>query len=161
MTKIWKLRLVLGWIVIMAMLLFKSGTADAFDIFEVHEVTVIYRSYQPGSVNPLITQNPLEPDRVLDKGLDLEINTNVLNYLYWDSTVHSLTDKSATNGSGQFRKVGLEYRVGVDLQRLWDVIPLSIGWWHYSEHLLDTQWGLGHFPIQDAVEFRLKLYQKR
>lgn len=156
----WKLKVVLGWIVLMALLLFKTGIADAFDVFQVREVTVVYRIYQPGSVNPLVTQNPLLPGREIDKGLDLEINTDLLKYLYWDNTVHSLTDRSALDGSGQFRKVGLEWRLGVDLGRVWKALPLSVGWWHYSEHLLETQWGLGHFPVSEAVEIRIRLYKR-
>ena len=158
--KDWAFRLALTWIALMAILLYKAGTVEAFDVLELREVTVIYRSYTAGSVDPLLTQNSYEPGRIVDKGLDLEVNSDVLGFFYWDNTVHSMTDRSAVDGPGQFRMVGLEWRLGLDVERLCGALPLSIGWWHYSRHLLDTRWGLGHFPTADALEIKLKLFQR-
>lgn len=151
---------VLVWIVLMGLLLFLRGEADAFDVFQLREVTVIYRSYESGGVDPLITQNPYQPDKSLGQGLDLVVNVDLLKFLYWDNTVHSMTDRNATNAPGQFRMVGLEWGLGIDLKRVWRALPLSIGRYHYSRHLLDTEYGLGHFPLLDAWEIRLKLYER-
>ncbi len=144
----------------MSVLLYKSTVAEAWEIFQLTEITVVYRSFD-GGVDPLLTQNPLQPDRSLDKSLDLVVNTDVFEMFYWNNTVHSMTDKSTTNGSGQFRMVGLEWALGIDFQRIWEGIPISFGRYHYSRHLLDTEWGLGHFPYEDSWELKLRLFQRR
>lgn len=144
----------------MAILLYRSTVAEAFDVFQVEEVTVIYRKFVSGSEEPLITQNPAIPEREMNEEVNLTVNSSVLKYFYWDNTVHSMTDKSSTDGSGSFRRVGWEWGLGVDLQRIWGPLPVSIGRYHYSQHILDGQWGLGHTPLENAWELRLRLYKR-
>lgn len=155
-----KLAFVLGWVTLMAVLIYNMGEANAFEILQVDEVTVVYRKFVDGSSEPLITQNPTQPGRAMNEEVDLTVNSSILKYLYWNSTIHSMTDKSAVDGSGQFRMVGLEWGLGIDLQRVWRAIPVSIGRYHYSQHILDGEWGLGHTPLENAWELRLKLYKR-
>lgn len=143
----------------MAVLLYRAPKAEADTIFRVKEVNVTYRSFFPGGTDPLITQNPALPDRALGKELNLTVNTDFLKYLYWNNTVHSMTDIEASTGAaGQFRMVGLETSLGIDLMRLWKVLPVSVGYYHFSRHILDSPGGLGHFPVLDAAELKLQLY---
>lgn len=162
MNKTWLIRLAVGWIALMAVLLYRSPKAEAKGPFELQEVYVTYRSFLPGGTEPMITQNPALPDRALGNELDLTVNINLFKYLYWNNTVHSLTDRQAgaPTDPGQFRMVGLEMGLGIDLMRLWEVLPVSVGYAHYSRHVLDAPYGLGHSPVEDSIEIKLHIYTK-
>lgn len=142
------------------MLLYYSDDTVAFDLFQVREMNVIYRKFDSGGTDPLITQNPNVPNRALNEEIDLQVNTDLLKYFYWDNTIHSMTDQTLQGGQGQFRMIGLEWGLGVDLSRVWKALPVSIGHYHYSQHILDGTWGYGHFPVVDALEIKLQLYKR-
>lgn len=156
-----KLRLCFWSIVAVAfaVLLFFEPYSDADnEIFELRQVEVTYRSFFGGGYDPLITQNPYQPNRALGKELNLQVNTDLGYLLYWNNTIHSMTDHEVGTNSGQFRMVGLEIQLGVDIRKIVPEVPVSIGYYHYSRHLLDTEWGLGHWPVEDGIELKLRLY---
>ncbi len=147
------------WLLLFSCLLY-SGEAESADWMQLREATVTYRSFLPGGTDPLITQNPYLPNRAMDKELNLDVNLDLVNYLYWNNTVHSMTDSQyAPASGGQFRMVGLEMGFGVDMRRIYSELPISIGYHHFSRHLLDTA-SPYHFPCQDAIELKIYLYAR-
>lgn len=137
---------------LLTLLMSLSAQADDFRFVELQKVDIQYRHYFPGGRHYLITDNGL-PDRHLDKGVSIEANTNILRYFYWNNLVHSLTDKTS-EGRGQFRAVGWLFTLGVR------ALPfLSVEYFHHSQHILDTSQERG-FPVEDAVNFNIHLYDK-
>ncbi len=129
--------------------------ASEFKLIDLDEVKISYTSFFPGGRDPLISYNGL-PDRSPDKQLDLHIDSTIANYLYWNSTVHSLTDQYASTGkSDQFRVIGLHMTVGLRLTNFLDVY-----YDHFSQHMLDTNYVYGGFPVTDGIGFNLYLYRK-
>lgn len=123
---------------------------------EVNEVSLTYRSFFSGAVDPLITENAYLPGHSLDKELNLQLNSSLLTYLFWNNTIHSMTDASPS-ATGQFRMVGWEFNFGFDISKVNRSLPLSISYYHYSRHVLDTESSLGHFPVADGIEVKLWL----
>lgn len=142
-----------------AILLYRQP-AEAAELFQIEQVKVTYRSYFPGGTDPLITQNGYLPDRALSKSLDLSVDTTLGKYFYWNWNVHSMTDTLVHGQGGQFRMVGLEMRLGIDFSKIWSFIPVTAGYYHDSDHILDSPHSLGHFPVKDAVEFNFILYRR-
>lgn len=145
---------------LLSIILAWAGRADAA-MFDLREVSVEGKHFFPGGHYPLITDNGID-NRTLGEELNLTVKIDVLKYLFWDNTVHSMTDKvlnpDGSTAGGQFRLVGLEFGLGVDFSRMWDWLPVRVGYWHYSQHELDgvSQW---HFPVQDAIAVKLIIYQ--
>lgn len=65
-----------------------------------------------------------------------------------------MTDEMLTGG-GQFRLVGLQTRLGIRLSSYVD-----FGFYHFSQHLLDYQYPMGGYPVQDAFEFKIYLMKR-
>lgn len=150
--------LIVFWIlcaVSIAVQLALSPAEAAVRPFQLREVSLSFRNYFPGGVNPLITYNGL-PDRHLDKDVDVNLSIDLFRYFYWNNLIHSTTDKDS-NGSGQFRLIGWQFSLGVDFGRMWDWLPVMFGYAHHSQHLLDYA-SPYHFPVQDALEIRIFLY---
>lgn len=156
----WKLGLLWLVLVVLGLILYNSPIAEAGQVFDIKEVSVTYRSFFPGGTDPMITDNPYQPNKALDKELDLAVNMEVFQYFYWNNTIHSMTDKGLDGSPGQFRMVGLETGLGIDFRSIWALIPASMGYYHYSRHELDTSAPV-HFPVLDAIELKLYLYQGR
>ena len=130
--------------------------ADEYNIVNVDELKINYKSFFPGGSNPLITENGLL-NRTLDKELSLTVNTFIFNVFYWNNRIHSLTDKeNVPNGIGQFRLVGLESQLGVNLTP-W----VSLEYYHHSQHLLDYMYPYGHFPVEDAFSLNIFLIRSK
>jgi hypothetical protein len=61
----------------------------------------------------------------------------------------------------QFRNIGWEFEVGVRPFK-W----IEVSYYHYSKHMMDAQYVSnpgtkdGRFPVLDAVQVKLWLYQK-
>lgn len=129
--------------------------ADDFGFLDLRELSVDAKSYYPGGHYPLITDNKIPGGRSLDKELNLSIKTDMLKYFYWDSTVHSMTDKTLDGYHGQFRLIGLEFGVGLRISS-----SVEFGYYHYSEHLMDASlpW---HFPVRDALQLKVFLYRTK
>ncbi len=123
---------------------------------ELKEVSITYRKYVMSSTDPLVTGYGTR-GRTLGDGLDLTVNSDLFTYLFWNNTVHAKTDTYPDGVGGQFRLVGWEFSVGLDLARIWSDAPLTVGYYHYSRHALDARapWD---FPREDALEVKLKLY---
>jgi hypothetical protein len=150
---------VVGAILLFATLLANYGTAEASDIwdsspFSLSDVSLGYRNYFPKGRDPLLSQNGL-PDRNPGSELSIRLGLDLFRYMYWDSIVHGGTDVDVLNGGGQFRSVGLETRVGV--RPLW---WLEVGYYHHSQHLLDTSSSLG-FPVLDGWEVRAIVFKRK
>lgn len=146
------------WILVFATLIYMGNPVRA-DWLEIDSATVTYRSFLPGGSDPLITQNPYQANKAMGKELNLDLNMDLFKYLYWNNTIHSMTDQPVNASDGQFRMIGLEFGLGVDLRRVSRQLPFSFGYYHYSRHLLDTA-SPTHFPVLDAIEFKIYLYSK-
>ncbi len=120
---------------------------------ELDQAYINYRQYTPGGTSYLVTNNGL-PDRSLDKGVSLHLDTTFLSYAYWNNTVHAETDK-ALDGGGQFRTVGWQFQFGV---RLTDYLDVEYA--HHSQHILDHQGPLP-FPREDSFGINLYLYRPK
>lgn len=159
------LRFVLGYLLgvtIGLIWLNRSDASEGWEIVNLTEVNVNYISFFPGSFDPLITENASMPNRQLGKQLDLNVNMDFMKYGYWDNKVHSLTDDriNPNDSAGQFRLVGLNSRLGLRVSQ-----HLEIGYFHYSQHLLDTGYQAGngvsnHWPVEDGLEIKLWLFRR-
>lgn len=128
------------------------GHCDERDGLELQEVSLHYKRFWDGGRDPLVTQNGLD-GRAMDKELNLDINVDILRYFYWNNTVHSMTDRTIDGGNGQFRVIGWNYKLGAR------IFPsFHIQYEHFSQHLLDTTYAHGGFPVQDSVGFVLYIY---
>ncbi len=128
---------------------FNEAKADD-GIFKLDEVSLTYRDYFDHGSDPLITQNGI-PNRTLGKELSFSLNVNIGDIFYWENRVHGATDEEIGTGKGQFRVVGLEERFGLKISN-----NLEFGLYHHSQHLLDSEYQYGHWPVSDALE--LKIY---
>lgn len=148
--------IVIAFATLLVILTFNMAIAHGDDyVFNLERVFIDYRYFGSGGVDPLTTQNGL-PGRELGSGLDLNFQTSIFQYLYWDNTVHSTTDRYIDSGKeGQFRTVGWKFRLGV---RLHD--NLDIGYYHHSEHVLDYA-RKDPFPRRDGLELRFYLYNRK
>jgi hypothetical protein len=129
--------------------------AAAADVMELRSARVDYIHFFDGGHDPLITQNGQE-NRALGIQLDLHVDVDVLRYFFWNSTVHSVTDKRIYTGdaAGQFREVNLQMQFGL---RVFPV--LDVYYWHSSAHMLDNIYTGGHWPVQDGIGATLTIYQ--
>lgn len=140
--------LIFGLTVIIFALLPNNALGDGFKLIELREAYIDYRNYaalNPNGRDMLIYPEPPK------EGINLTLNTNIFKVFYWDSTIESSTTQ------GQYRSVGLETRLGVNLTE-----HLRFGFYHHSQHVLDR----GHsymdkFPVSDAVEIRFYLFRPK
>lgn len=151
---------IIGLLIVILLLSEVHCYADDWHVLDLDEVSVGVMHYLPGGSDPLITQNNNELNKALGEELEVNINTTLFHYLYWNSRVHSTTDTNisyngSTNG-GQFRLVGLEFRVGLNLTEY-----VQFGYYHHSQHLLDTNYSQGNFPLKDALELRFYIYKSK
>ena len=131
---------------------------ESFQVVELREVSVDIIHALPGGTDPLITQNQNLTPRGIGNHLELLMDTSLFRYFYWDSRIHSTTDividQDGTTSAGQFREVGLEMRLGVQLFE-----GARLGYYHHSVHLLDTDYSGGHFPVEDGLEFKFTIFR--
>lgn len=139
---------------LMALLMLASLPVQASEwkLIELKEVRADYAKFLFGGRDPLITSNGI-PNKTLGERLNLTVNNDICKYLFWNNTVHSMTDKDIPTGAGQFRMVGLESRVGVNISKYFDV-----SYYHFSKHVLDSTYAHERFPVQDAIELRVFFY---
>lgn len=120
------------------------------------EVSLDVKEFKAGGIDPLINYNGI-PNREPDKQLDLTVNLRIMDYLYMQNTVHSMTDRALDGGAGQFRVVGWHYQLGIHLSQYADVYVE-----HFSQHLLDTQYeDAQHFPAVDSVGVKIFIYREQ
>lgn len=137
-------------------LLSSVSFAEDHHVIELQKLELNAVKYFPGGVDPLLTQNPNLPSRTLGYKFEIHIDTTLLSYLYWNSRVFSSTDQvinpdESTSG-GQFRDVGLEFHLGVNITE-----NLRFGYRHLSQHVLDANYG-NAFPREDGLEINLILF---
>jgi len=121
--------------------------AHAKDFGELKGLYVDYKNFSylnPNQRNPVIYPTP--PSTGLDFGEEMDL---FWGYGYVNANVESLTD------AGQFREVGLEYRIGA---RPWK--NLEIGLWHLSQHNLDRAPPAGYYSFQTAIEIKVWLFKR-
>lgn len=126
----------------------------AGDIIELKELSLDMKHYSLGSKIPMVTDTGI-PDRSPGLGVNLNIRMDVLSYIYWDNTVHTISDRSTyvLGDLGSHRQIGLEYRIGVRISK-----ELSIGYFHYSQHNFDIVPATVR-PHEDALEIRLTVFK--
>lgn len=152
----------IGIITLLAVQLALSPDVDADDFISVKTVSIDAKSFFPGSHNPLITDNGL-PNKAMGQELNLNVDTDLATIFFWNNTIHSDTDDvinvDGSHSNGQFRLVGLETSLGIDFRQISSDIPVTFGYYHYSQHELDgvSPW---HYPVEDAVQVKIFLYQR-
>lgn len=130
------------------------AVATSGRIFNLNEVSLVYRSYSDSSRLPLVTQNGL-PDRSISSGINLNVNIDFASYFYWDNTIHTYSDAIASGNPGQHRTVSWEYSLGVRITK-----ELSVGYYHHSQHILDHAYSKD-LPLEDAVEIKFTIFKQR
>lgn len=147
---IYSIGITLVSVVLAFLLLTKATRAD--DFIEVDKLSVNYRLFRREGIEPMITYDGL--NRQLDKGLNLNLDTTIMGYVYWNSSVLTMTDYDPVAKYGQFRTIGLQMQLGLRITE-W----LDVGYFHLSRHLMDTPQVNGQsFQQTDALELTLKLY---
>ena len=122
--------------------------AGEFKLMEFQELSIDYKNF--ALLNKNNYDSLLYPEAAKES-LNVNIKTNFLNYAYWDSTIESMTTDK------QYRSIGLETRVGLRLHS-----TIDLGLYHHSEHLIDRAHSfMSHFPVLDAIEFKLYLFRKQ
>lgn len=146
--------------VFFALLLYREPAYGAdLKLVDLTEASIEYRSYFPGGVDPIVTQNRAIGPRDLDKYLGAQINYDVLKYAYMENLVHSKTDKEVSGG-GQFRIIGWQFEFGLDWQRLFAWLPLRTAYYHHSQHTADSTNSYDHFPVEDAFALKIMIFRK-
>jgi len=127
-----------------SLLLPSSTLADNWHVIDLHEVRLDYRRFHESGRDPLFV------DSTPKEGLDLGISTNILRYFGWDSIVHSKTN------AAQYKYVSLETRLYLRVTE-----SLEVGYYHHSQHLLDSAYPHQRFPVADALQINLYIYRAK
>jgi hypothetical protein len=126
---------------------FDSTCSKADDFIQLDELSIDYRDY--ALVNDKARNLLIYPESPKE-GINLNINTTFVSYVYWNSTIESLTTSS------QYRGIGLQSSLGIRLNNYIDV-----GMWHHSQHVLDRVSGdMPNFAEEDAIQLKVYLYRK-
>ena len=138
-------------IVIAAGLLFLviSAHADSFlddGAVDLQEVKVGFIKMLDGTDDEIRSLNI--PGDALTSRLNLNVNTNLMVYGFWNNEIHSATDNS------QFREVGYKTNLGI---RLTDYLDVSF--YHHSQHVLDSVSSFG-YETEDGVQIDIYLFSK-
>lgn len=112
------------------------------DVLELQEVDVTYKNYIYAR-DPLFFQGPPKDH------LSLNVNTDVLKYMYWNTYVHGTSDDA------QYRRVGLNMTLGARITSMFNV-----QYEHHSQHLLDSTYPHMKFPVEDSIGVKIKLFSK-
>lgn len=117
-------------------------SASAIDL---KELSIDYKNFawvNDKARNPLIyPEHPKE-------GINLNINTDIIDTVYWNSTVEAITTDA------QYRSIGLETRLGIRISP-----TLEVGYYHHSQHLIDRpHYYMDKFPSEDAIEIKIYIF---
>ena len=121
--------------------------AHAKDFGDLKELYVDYKNFgylNNNQRNSVIYPTPPATGINFGESMDL-----FWGWGYLDAEVQSLTD------AGQFREIGLEYRLGAHLGKYVD-----LGLYHISQHTIDEAPPAGYYPFQTAIELKVWLYKK-
>lgn len=145
------LRRILAFVAAYLMLLcasalyFSEAQAGGNYFIQPDEVSIVTKHFYPYSRHPAFYRSQM------NDALELNLNTNILHYFYWDNYVHAETDYS------QFRHIGYNFRFGV---RVFDWLELY--WHHHSQHAMDDTYPAPmRFPAEDAYAFKIKVWEQR
>lgn len=128
--------------------LFFTTVSQGYSLFTIDELSLDYKNYS--LVNPTNRFMLTYPDSAKE-GLNLTLNTDILQGGYIDTVVEGITTSS------QYRGVGLQLRLGIR-PFSW----LEIGFAHHSQHVLDENYtAMPSFPEDDSFEVKLILWQAR
>ena len=112
-------------------------SAQALDVFKIHEAYFEYRGLKAHSRNPIVPSG-----ETITSSYGIYTDIALIWRLHFKSLVHT----TATNV--QFRTVGWQFWLGL---RPWDWIEL--GMYHHSQHTLDTQ--IGRYPLEDGLYLKV------
>lgn len=150
--------LIAGWLcllVAVALSTFLILTSDAhasnWKLIELREASLSVRHFLPGAYDPLVNEIGV-PNRELDKGIDLNLNSDFLKFFYFNNVVHTRTDRGTDGSGGQFRTVGWNYHLGARVSP-W----LSVEYEHHSQHIMDAT--RSRVPLEDSLGFKLFLFR--
>ena len=129
------------WIFVLLMMSTVSEAAE-FQLFELKEASVTYRSFQGGARDPLYTISPKVAE------VETRLNVDVLRYMFFDNKVHGGMDQD------QFRVVGWNYKLGARIAPC-----LDVQYEHHSQHLLDSAYPYSRFPVENSLGFTLYFYR--
>jgi len=115
------------------------------ELFQLGDVYMHGKFFSRGSRNLMITQNV--PNQSLTKELNLQVDTVILDYVYWNHKIHSQVDNR------QFRVIGWDFQIGITLLQ---GIDLEYG--HFSKHWLDFNTSV-EFPVEDYFGFKFYFNQ--
>lgn len=124
-----------------------SNISYAVDGVELQEVYVNYKSFEGDIRSPYLDVPGLE-GHTLQSELNLNVNMDIFDHLYFNNTIHSLND-------GSYRLIGWNWRFGIHVTD-W----LDFGWNHFSEHYTDFQSPYG-FPLQNSWEVNVYIYRRK
>lgn len=121
-----------------------SQADNSWRLFKLEEVAIDYEKFlYPGYDSLIYPETPAER-------YSFNINTRVLDYMFWNNQLHTTTTDS------QHRGVGWNFEFGVRLSSYIDV-----GYHHHSQHLLDTTpTTMPHFATEDTLHIKLYLYRE-
>lgn len=136
------IRFLLVYLTLFCSVLLYLSDAYAFDVLKLDDASVQYEKLHPSARHPMFTfSRPKER-------ISVRLDTSVLDHFYWNSYVHGTSDES------QYRFIGLEMEVGLRVTK-WASVHAR----HHSQHLLDTTYAYGKWPVEDALGFTLHLYR--
>lgn len=128
-------------ILVLATVLARQPEASEFKLLELQDASVHYRRYKDGGRDAVVY-----PETPKD-GLLVNLDMDVLRYLYWNNTVGSIATEN------QYRAVWLNSKVGI---RLTDLVSVQMN--HKSTHVLDREHSyMSGFPVEDSVDLILTL----
>lgn len=114
-----------------------SSRGSDWHLLELDELKVDWQRYYFPNFNPYY------PSPKNDE-ISLTARAVIGKVFFWDTQIHGWSD------SAQYRQVGLEVKLGLQVTR-----HLDLYYRHHSQHLLDKE-GPNHFPVEDA--FGVTLY---
>lgn len=124
-----------------------SILADDFHVLNLDELSIDYKNY--ARINDKARNLLIYPEHPKE-GINININTSVLSYGYFNSTIESLTTSS------QYRGIGLQVCLGLHLSD-----SVDIGYYHHSQHVIDREiQGIPIFPVEDAIQIKIYFYRK-
>lgn len=135
--------------IIFAFVLFAINllVSSAFGL-ELKEVSIDYKNFK--MVNDKARNPLIYPDHPKE-GINLNMNTDIASYLYWNNTIESLTNE------GQYASVGLMTTLGIRISQ-----DVEFGYYHHSQHLLDRHHSyMDKFPSEDAINLKIYLFKDR
>lgn len=113
-----------------------------FKILDLEQVRVGYKNF-------IFARDPMFWDSTPKEQININIETSLMKYGFWNSFVHGTTDES------QYKRIGLQMELGVRISN-----SLEVSYKHHSQHMLDCTYPYQRFPVEDSVGVYLYLFRK-